>query len=311
MSVLPGWLLRFWPVRFWLLLALLGPGCAGVWAVELPAIAIGFYQPVIRDVPRKDVELSLRFWIEELGRPANIAFKPVRMYANLADMKRDLADGHINFVVATSMGVAQHFNIDDLADAFSGYKSMTDDLLLLVRGDAGIRSPADLVGKRMALLEGDELTDVYLPTLMMKAGLRGDMSQFSQVTRETSTNKQVYKLFFDKADAALVYRNTYEIALALNPQIGQRLQSLDAFTFKTRSPYIALFSSAVSPEQRALMLEACLKLGDTARGRQVLQIYHADVFERTRVLDLVPYQDLLKTYRSLSAKTAVAKKSAR
>ena len=59
------------------------------------------------------------------------------------------------------------------------------------------------------------------------------------------------------------------------------------------------------------MLEACLKLGDTARGRQVLQIYHAEVFERTRVLDLVPYQDLLTTYRRLVAKANVAKQSAR
>jgi hypothetical protein len=300
-----------WFLGVWLTMALLVSGCRIVRADELPAIAIGFYQPVIRDVPRKDVELSLRFWIEELGRPANIAFKPVRMYVNLADMKRDLADGHINFVVATSMGLAQHFNIDDLADAFSGYKAKNDDLLLLVRGDAGIRSPSDLVGKRISLLEGDELTDVYLPTLLMRAGLRGDMTQFAQVTREAATNQQVYKLFFDKADAALVYRNTYEIALALNPQIGQRLQSLDAFAFKTRSPYIALFSSNVSPAQRQLMLDACLKLGDSARGRQVLQIYHAEAFERTRVLDLLPYQDLLKAYRSLAAKTTVAKKSGR
>lgn len=298
-------------LRALLSMALLVEGAGMGWADELPDIAIGFYQPVIRDVPRKDVELSLRFWIEELGRPAKIGFKPVRMYTNLADMKRDLADGHINFVVATSMGLAQHFNIEELADAFSGYKAKNDDLLLLVRPDAGIRSPADLVGKRISLLEGDELTDVYMPTLLMKAGLRGDLSQFGQLTREASTNQQVYKLFFDKADAALVYRNTYEIALALNPQIGQRLQSLDAFTFKTRSPYIALFSSTVSPAQRALMLEACLKLGDTARGRQVLQIYHAEVFERTRVLDLVPYQDLLTTYRRLVAKANVAKKSAR
>jgi hypothetical protein len=304
-------MLRRWFLRDWLAVALLGPGLAMVRADELPAISIGFYQPVIRDVPRKDVELSLRFWVEELGRPSNIAFKPVRMYANLPDMKRDLADGHINFVVATSMGLAQHFNIEDLADAFSGYKAKNDDLLLLVRGDAGIRSPADLVGKRIALLEGDELTDVYLPTLLMKAGLRGDLSQFSHVAREASTNQQVYKLFFDKVDAALVYRNTYEIALALNPQIGQRLQSLDAFAFKTRSPYIALFSTSVSPAQRQMMLEACLKLGDSVRGRQVLQIYHAEAFERTRVLDLVPYQELLKTYRSLAAKTIVAKKSAR
>jgi hypothetical protein len=37
-------------------------------AEGLPPVAIGFYLPVVRDLPRKDVEVSLRFWVEELAR---------------------------------------------------------------------------------------------------------------------------------------------------------------------------------------------------------------------------------------------------
>lgn len=281
----------------WLALWMLGL-CAAR-ADAPPPLAMGFYLPVIRDVPRKDVEISLRFWIEELAQAAKLTYKPVRMYDQLEDLRRDLANGQINFVVATSMGMVQHFRAEDLADGFSGYKAKLDDLMLVVRSDAGIRTPADLTGKRMSLLEADELTDVYLPTLLMRSGLRGDLNQLGSVTRLSNTAKQVYSLFFGKADAALVYRNTYETALALNPQIGQRLQVLDAYTFKTRSPYIALFSSRVSTEHRKLMTDWAMTVGDTPRGRQVLEIYHADVFEQTRVQDLVPYRHLLKEYGDL------------
>jgi phosphonate transport system substrate-binding protein len=296
--------------RAWLALAmlvlLLDP--VAVHAEAPPALAIGFYLPVIRDVPRKDVEISLRFWIEELAQGAKLTYLPVRMYDQLDDMQRDLGSGQINFVVASAMGVVRHFRAEDLADGFSGYKAKDDDMMLVVRRGAGIQSPADLGGKRMSLLQDDELTDVYLPTLLMRAGLRGDLSQLGAVTRLSNTAKQVYSLFFGKADAALVYRNTYETALALNPQIGQRLQVLDAHTFKTRSPYIALFSSRVSPAHRKLMTDWAMTIGDTPRGRQVLDIYHADVFERTRVQDLVPYRQLLKDYGDLQKPGTAGKK---
>jgi ABC-type phosphate/phosphonate transport system substrate-binding protein len=255
------------------------------------------------------VEIALRFWIEELVKEAKISYKPLRVYDQLDAMRRDLDDGQINFIVASSMGIVVHFRKEDLADGFSGYKSKPEDLLLVVRRDASIHSPVDLTGKRMALLESDELTDVYLPTLLMRAGLRADLSQLGAVTRLPNTAKQVYSLFFRNADAALIYRNSYETALSLNPQIGQRLQVLDAYTFKTRSPYTALFSSRLSPEQRELMTDAALRLSDSPRGRQVLDLYRADLFERTRVEDLAPYRQLLQDYRTLRVTTEMAKKS--
>lgn len=299
-------LLRRWCC--WLWLAMLALVSSAARAEAPPPMAIGVYLPVIRDVPRKDVEVSLKFWIEELVKGAKLTYKPLRVYDQLDAMQRDLDNGEINLIVATAMGMVQHFKAEDLADGFSGYKAKFDDLMLVVRSDAGIRTPADLVGKRMSLLEGDELTDVYLPTLMMRTGLRGDMSQLGSVTRHPSTSKQVYGLFFGKVDAALVYRNTYETALTLNPQIGQRLQVLDAYTFKTRSPYLSLFSSRLSPEHRQLMTDSALRLSDSPRGRQMLDLYHADVLERTRVQDLMPYRELLKDYGALQKLGTARKK---
>ncbi|MDD2881368.1 MAG: PhnD/SsuA/transferrin family substrate-binding protein [Rhodoferax sp.] len=294
-----------------LMLALLLMSLGARAAEDLPAFSMGFYLPVIRDVPRKDVEISMRFWIEELVKDVKLTSKPVQMYERLADMRRDLDSGKINFVVATAMGLAQSFRAEDLADGFSGYKAKPDDLMLLVRRDAGIHTPADLTGKRLSLLEGDELTNVYLPILLMQAGQRGDLSQLGSVTREATTPKQVHSLFFGNADAALVYRNTYEISLALNPQIGQRLEVLDRFTFKTRSPYISLFSSRVSPQHREQMTASSLSLSDSPRVRQMFQIYHSDVMERTRVQDLKPYYELLQTYNTLNAAAKPVKKAVR
>lgn len=272
------------------------------------AMKLGFYLPTLREVPRRDVEVSLRFWLEEMARAVNITLMPVQFYDDLPLMKRDLEAGKINFVVASAMGFAQHFATDMLADGMTGYKSVDEDLLLVARRAASIRTIADLAGKRVALLEGDELTDVHLETLLMKAWGELDWTRIGPVSRETRSGKLVNRLFFNTADAALIYRNGYEAAAALNPQIDQRLEVLENYSFKTRSPFLGLFSSRTALELREKFVKAGMMVNETPRGRQVLQIYQADRMERTAVEELRPYRHLLALHRTLKA--AALKKKA-
>ena len=293
--------------RFWLVLVLLA-GWGWARAEPPPPIAIGFYLPVIRDVPRGDVELSLRFWVDELGAAVNLSFKPIRLYDNMADLRRDMKSGEVNFMIATSMGIVQNFALDELADGFTALKSLPDHLLLVVRRSSGIRGLSDLTGKRLAILDGDELSQVYLETLLLKSGAKQLQSTLDGASREKRSVSLVHHLFFDKADAALIYRNAFEAALAMNPQIGQQLQVLDAYSFKGRSPYIGFFSSRVAPQDAQAITKAALTVGSTARGRQVLDIYNADQMVVTRVQDLEPFRDLLAENRALKTVLLTARK---
>jgi hypothetical protein len=269
---------------------------------EQPIVAIGFHTVVMRDFSRKDVEVSLRFWVEELSRSVNVGFRPVRFYDDLEEMKRDMDAGVINFMVASAMGIVQHFPPETLSDGFAGYKSVADHLLLVVRRDAGIRGPADLAGKRVVLPEGDDLTDIYLDTLLMKAWGKPDRSRLGIITRVERSSKMAHRLFFDQADAALINRSSYEAAAALNPQLNQRLTVLEDYSFRCRSAHIGLFSATLSPEHRERITQAALRLNDTARGRQVLQIYQADALVRTSVGDLIPFRELLEAHHTLLAR---------
>lgn len=301
----------------WLLLSWFVVG-AGLVSADLraeesvPAIAIGFYLPVVRDVPRKDVEVTLRFWIEELAQSVNLKYKPVRFYDDLAELKRDMTSGTINLFFATSMGIVQHFSPDELADGFTRSFSVPDHLLLVVRRESGIRRLTDLAGKRMALLDQEELSDVYLENLMLKTWRSADSGQFSAVTREKRSSVLVHRLFFGQSDAALINRNAYEAALAMNPQIAQRVQVLDEYSFRGQYPTMGLFSSRVAPEHREVFTQAFLSFNSTTRGRQVLQIYQTEALVRVRVNDLEPYRELLASNLSLKSRSApLAKKGAR
>ncbi|MBK6651620.1 MAG: PhnD/SsuA/transferrin family substrate-binding protein [Betaproteobacteria bacterium] len=280
----------------------------GAFADAPPPIAIGFYNPVIRDVPRKDVEVTLRFWADELGASIKVPFKPIRFYDSLSDMRRDLKAGEINFIVGTSMGVAQIFPNEELRDGFSGLKNQPDHLLLVVRRASGIQRPGDLADKRIALLDGDELSEVYLEVLLMKAWAKPDETRLASIHREKRSSTLVHHLFFNQVDAALVKRNTYDAAVAMNPQVGKQVMVLEDYTFKGRSPHIALFSSRVAPQHAEAITKSVLTLGQTARGRQLLDIYNADSMVVTRVQDLDPFRELLNQHRVLKATAGSAPK---
>lgn len=268
------------------------------WARPTEEIAIGFYLPVTRELSRRDVEVSLRFWTDELAQIMGVSYRPIEFFDDLDKLRQAMAAGRINFLVATSMGVVQHFAPGELADGFSGYKAVPDHLLLVVRRDAGIRGPADLAGKRLALLDGDELSRVYLETLLMKAWGKADLARLAPIETEARSGKLVHRLFFGQADAALVLRNAYETAVALNPQVAQRLQVLEDYSFRMRSPHIGLFSAKVSPGDREAYTRGVIKLNETARGKQVLQIYQADRMVATGVADLTPFRELLASHRA-------------
>jgi hypothetical protein len=275
-----------------------------VLADDLPPISIGFYVPALRDVPRKDVEVSLRFWIDELGASLNLPFKPIRLYDSMTELKLGMDNGDINFLVATSMGVAQYFAPEELADGFSGQKLVSADLLFITRRAAGIKTMADLEGKRMAILENDELSDVYLETLLMQTWGRPDFTRLAALGREKRSGTLVHRLFFNQADAALVERNAFEAALALNGQIAQQLQVLEDLSFRGGPPHIGLFSSRMAPQHVTVFSKAVMGLGKTPRGRQIMDIYHSDTMVVSRVSDLDPYRRLLAQHRALLAKSA-------
>lgn len=288
-------------------------GCAVAWpaSAEVVPIAIGFHVPVVRDVPRRDVETSLRFWTEEIGAALNLKYKPVRMYDSMDDLRRGMQSGDINFVVGSAMTVAQHFSDAELIDGFSGSKTTPDHLLLAVRRDANIAGPAQLLGKRVVLLEQDELSDVYLQTLLAPVAGPKSMDALVDLRREKRSANLIHRLFFNQADAALITRNAYDTALELNPQVGKQLKVLEAYSFKGRSVTVGLFSAKVPLEDAQAITQGAMNLQKTARGRQILEVFQADAITPSKVSDLSPFRALLLRQQALNLPAHVPGKKAR
>lgn len=261
------------------------------------ALRVGVNLGSLRDASRADVETSLKVWAEELMRtlavPAEVLFFPA-----MPALRRDLDAGRINFVIADGLDLLTYFAPGDLADGFGGISSNEDVLLLLTRKDALIKQPRDLIGKRVLLLSDNAISDLWLETYCLRHFQKPCAAAGLLVAKESRSRQQVLKLFFDRADAALVRGYAYELALELNPQIRQRTQVLERIPMYPGA--LGLFSSRVSQAFREYVIAKVPQLHDHPRGRQLLEVMQTEQVGRVPHSLLDPIRDLMREYESLS-----------
>lgn len=261
------------------------------------ALRVGVHLGALRDSSRADVEVSLKVWADELMHvldvPAEVLFYPV-----MPEVQRDFEAGRINFVIADGLDLLRFFAPGDLADGFGGLAPNEDVLLLLTRKGAAIKQPRDLIGKRVLLLSNNAISDLWLETYCLRHYQKSCASAGMVVAKENRSRQQMLKLFFDKADAALVRGYAYDLALELNPQIRERTQVLERIHLYPGA--LGLFGRRVSSAFREYVIAKVPQLHDQPRGRQLLEVMQTERVGRVPHSLLDPIRDLVREYETLS-----------
>lgn len=261
------------------------------------SLRIGVDLSSLRDASRADVEVSLKVWADELMRslevPAEVLFFPA-----MPEVRRALDTGRINFIIGDGLDLLRHFAPNDLSDGFGGHAPNEGQMFLLVRKAAGIRQARDLAGKRVVLLSANAISDLWLETYCLRTFQKTCAKAGMQVSTEQRSRQLVHKLFFDKADVALVRGYAYELALELNPQISQRIDILEKIDIYPGA--LGLFGRQVSSAFREYVIAQVPRLHDHPRGRQILEVLQTSRVGRVPHSLLDPIRDLVKEHEMLS-----------
>lgn len=279
----------------------------GLFLLILPGLApaedvarMGFNVKIARDLNRSDVQAAMSLWADELskkfGVPAQIEF-----YEDMDSLRRDFDQGKVNFVIAASMDFARHFKLAELAEGFRGELLNDHTLLLLAHKEARVGDVRALAGKRITILSGDDLSEVYLETLCLRHYQRPCKQVFSSIESVTNSNQLMMKLFFRKTDLVLSKLNGYETARELNPQIGLTTQEVTRFPLK--SSYYGLYNRNISPDFRQRSLKQVPGMHKEARGLQVLEVFKLDRLVIASEQELQPVYALLADYEALRARS--------
>ncbi len=259
----------------------------------------GFYLQSIPDIALADMEVALRFWSEEVGKHAGFkAF--ITIYKSLDQMRTDFYQGKINFIVSSPLPIVDTFDPALLAD---GYKIVHSDtsaknqLLIITHKNSGVNHFKDIKNKQLSILISDPISEMFVDLLSLKYFGKQAKEVFPNIDRIQRSNQLIFKLFFKKTDMILVYRNAYQLAIELNPQIKSNTRVISRLANIPRG--LGFFHRKVNPKFRESVLAEMEKLETHPRGRQLMALFHAEKIQRSSIADLKTTQQLKKKYLQL------------
>ena len=261
---------------------------------------VGFYARAFPDFSLADLETTVKLLSEEIGKKIGLQTS-VTVFTDLAEMRKAFEHGEINFVVASSLNLANEFENSQFSDGFRMVTSndFNDTLVVMTQKNAGLDTFKSLAGKRLTLVENDPIAHLYIDTLALSNFKKHYHDSFKVVKNEKKYMQTILKLFFGQTDVICVYQNAYAVASELNPQIVDKLQIVSQINGIPQG--LGFFHVSTPPLFREKVIAELLKLDANARGRELLQLFKADKTIRTSPADLIPVKQLAASLSKVKA----------
>lgn len=268
-------------------------------------VRLGFLLGARREMSHADVRTVFDLWSQEMGARFQVSIK-VLYYEDIDEMRQDFLRGKINGVTADALSLARAFRIDELAEGYSVVMSGSWNLEL--RTGNQVKDAGNLLGKRVVMLENDATAELFLETLCLRNHARPCAQVFAEIQKVATSNLAAMRLFFGKADLALVPRYGYELAREMNPQLDAKAGQVVA-ELSLAGMYYAFYSVKVDKEVRRRTLRMIPTMHTYPRGRQLLDLFKMDHLVLADPSELKSFLQLDQEYRELKAQ--VERKAAR
>jgi len=297
---------------FLLLVAALIPGFTLLAAPtnELNRFHFAFSKSIFKDVNEYDARAAMTVYAKTIGDEYGIDTSAGLLYL---DGTNAIAQAiRLKQFDLISLSAEEFLGLEDLGleGPFLLAKfnqSVTEEYVLLVRGDSSIRKLEDLPGHTLVYTSDlrASLVPVWLEVLCRENGLGPLHKVFSRVTKSSKPTMVMLPVFFGKIDACVVTRNSWDVMGELNPQLEKQLHAIAVSPPVV--PGMACFRRDVAPAFKARLL-------DTAEGshiklsfKQLMALFKTEDLAQEPVSVMDSTRDLMASYRRLCSKTGPPK----
>jgi len=291
-GILLALILTVLPLRGW--------GAEPVSGVEPFTPVIGYSSNTFTNVVKENAQAAAKLWSNLVIKKKN-GIAETRIYHGCSDMEQDLATGKVDLVVLLSneyLGLKNRALLEPLFISARG-QELYDNFILLVRKEAGIHSIKDLRGKTFIHQAGNssEIHRIWFETLMMKEGVRNQEHFFSSIKEVISPSQALMPVFFKRADACILSRQSFDVMAELNPQLRKDL------TVIAESRPLATGVIAVRKDynsrHREMLQEVLETLDQDVQGKQLLTLFRMSALVPFRQNYLQSMVEFLKEYNEL------------
>jgi len=251
------------------------------------------------DVNPDDAMAATKTWVSTIGKGTGLwNNSDGRIYKDAASTLAAVNRGESDL---TAMGTQEYLEVEDSLQAVPSLTyvqggQVETQYLLLVRNDSGIKTVADLRGKRIALPRSgrNTMAPLWLDVLLYENKLGKKESFFKEVRQVQKPSQAILPVFFSQIDAGIAISSAYATAVELNPQIGQQIRMLSA------SPKLVMavvcIRSTLPAGQRERFVKEALKLHEKPAGLQTFNIFKIDRLVAWDSSYFSSVRDLMKKY---------------
>lgn len=268
-------------------------------------LIIGYYaHSITENASLSDIEVSLNFWAKDLIAEEaqklrlNFTNSGAILFDTVPEMREALVRGELDMIVAPPLAIVREFKRDELEDGFTGMLAggQPDNLYLLVRADKQINSVKDLAGKRLLLPANDELAEVFIDTLFLRQFKVSYTRKAASVQQQNKGSRIILDIYFNKADAGVVYRNAWDVMAELNPDIARSVVVLEKLPIKNKNFSYFVKGYPFAEEMSDMAIEAFKK---NLRAKQILEIFRTPELAKCPISELDFYEQYYADYLRL------------
>jgi hypothetical protein len=176
----------------------------------------------------------------------------------------------------------------------------TEEYVLLARADGTLRLPEDLKGR--SLMIGDDirscLAPLWLEVLCREHGLESAALSLGKISYSSKPSQVVLPVFFGKADACVVTRNSWEVMCELNPQLQKQMRTVAISP--PLVPALTCFTAGISEKHKQRVFRAVELSSTKPSYQQVMALFKCDGVVRQPLSVLDDTRKLVATYQKLA-----------
>lgn len=257
-------------------------------------ITAGLYDPVLSSrMSKKDYVIGMNVFIKEIIRNEGIDAETIS-YDDPIKLAHDFESGKLNMVACDPLTLVENVPLKYLETGIMGYKNnKVDSNTLLLLANANDTRPLSEQLHGTVATDGDRSAELYLKTLM----LQNNIVQSPDTMITKNPQQTVLKLFFHKADLALIDRGSFLTAVELNPQLKTQTKILKSIPLTLGS--VSYMREGISNDLQQKVLALGKRMNITPRGKQLLALFRGSYMDESKPEELVSVFSLKKEYDTL------------
>lgn len=251
----------------------------------------------VTGMAKKDYVLGMNLLMNEFLKKEDIE-SIVTMYNDPKLLAEDFKSGKINMIASNAINIIDYIPRSSIQSGITGYRyNKNDNQTLLVLTRSQDRRPIEEIIKGVVASDGDKIAELYFSTLM----LQHKAVEPADYLTTKNGQQSILKLYFKRADIALVDRGSFLVAVELNPALGRDLKILKSIPLTLG--IVTYARKDISPQMHKKIIALAQKINTTPRGKQLMQMFRADKMDESRVEELDCVYALKKQYETLRKNT--------